>query len=173
AQNGAEVIAHLGTRLFGNYGPFVLGMLFFLACLTTCVGLISCSAEFFAERYPRLSYRRSVSILCFISFAISNIGLTTILKISGPILACVYPAAIVLILLGLSSRPSTLTYRIAIISSTLFSVIAVLDHFKVSIPLITQFCRALPFYALNLGWVVPTFILALFSLMLQKKEELQ
>ncbi|CAH2761299.1 branched-chain amino acid transport system II carrier protein [Erysipelothrix amsterdamensis] len=172
AQNGAEVIAHLGTRLFGNYGPFVLGMLFFLACLTTCVGLISCSAEFFAERYPRLSYRRSVSILCFISFAISNIGLTTILKISGPILACVYPAAIVLILLGLSSKPSTLTYRIAIISSTLFSIIAVLDHFKISVPLITQFCRTLPFYTLNLGWVIPTLILASFSLMLQKKEEL-
>ncbi|MBK2402608.1 branched-chain amino acid transport system II carrier protein [Erysipelothrix sp. strain 2 (EsS2-6-Brazil)] len=175
AQNGAEVIARLGTRLFGNYGPFVLGMLFFLACLTTCVGLISCSSEFFAERYPRLSYRRSVSILCFLSFAISNIGLTTILKISGPILACVYPAAIVLILLGLSSKPSALTYRIAIISSTIFSIIMVLDHIKISIPVITQCCRALPFYSLNLGWVVPTFILAFCSLQLQsiqKKEEL-
>lgn len=175
APNGAVVIAQIGNRLFGAYGPIVLGILFFLACLTTCVGLLSCSAEYFAERFPRLSYSKSVAILCFISFAISNIGLTTILKVSGPILACVYPAAIALILLGLTTFPSTLTYRIAIISSTIFSIVSVLDHFKFELPWMTNLCRSIPFYNLNLGWILPTLIATLAALgyqLIQKKKEL-
>lgn len=49
-QNGAQTLNQFVSHLFGNVGMMILGAIFFIACLNTCIGLICCCSEYFLER---------------------------------------------------------------------------------------------------------------------------
>ena len=74
--NGARVLTFVAERIFGSAGTVVLGLIFFIACFNTCVGLLSCCSEFFCQLIPRISYRKWVVLFAAVSMAVSNAGLT-------------------------------------------------------------------------------------------------
>lgn len=76
----------------------------FIACLNVCTGLISCCATYFSETFPRLSYRAWAVGFAVFACVVSNFGLTAILSFSQPLLAALYPVAIVLVTMGLLHR---------------------------------------------------------------------
>lgn len=91
--------------LFGNAGIVLLGLIFLLACLNTCIGLISCCSEYFSQILPRFSQRQWAFFFAFVSMVISNAGLSAILAVSVPVLGMIYPPALVLILLSFWTAP--------------------------------------------------------------------
>ncbi len=99
--NGAIVLSTVMHQLFGTGGTLVLGLIFTLACLSVCIGLITSCAQYFSSIFPKLSYLKWAVLLCLISGIIANLGLSQILKVSVPVLSLVYPMAITLIILGL------------------------------------------------------------------------
>ena len=101
-ENGAWTLRCIVHQLFGEPGAVLLAVLFTLACLTTCVGLINSISQFFSTLFRRISYRAWVFAITGVSFLTCNLGLNAILSISVPILNAIYPVAIVLILMGLS-----------------------------------------------------------------------
>lgn len=169
-ENGAWTLRCIVYQVFGAPGAVLLAAIFTLACLTTCVGLINSISQYFSTLFPRVSYRAWVLVITGFSFLVCNLGLTTILSISVPILNAIYPVAIVLILLGLTDRlwkGDRLVYRSVVTGTGVVSVLYALD--QAGVPLFFLSCvRALPLYALGFGWVLVAAGLLAASALLRK-----
>lgn len=156
--NGAIVLSTVLHQLFGQSGMIVLGLIFTLACLSVCIGLITSCAQYFSSVIPKLSYLKWAILLCLISGFVANLGLSQILKVSIPVLGLVYPMAITLIILGLlhdrlpfKGRP---VYVMTIGLVGIFSLMEVINStfFNGSF---SELLSNVPLQNKGFGWVIP------------------
>ncbi|PAQ13995.1 branched-chain amino acid transport system II carrier protein [Bacillaceae bacterium SAOS 7] len=157
-ENGGALLTEAAYLLFGDGGQVLLGTIVALACLTTCIGLTSACAQYFNERWPTISYKNFVRLLIIISFAIANLGLTQIIKISGPVLIMIYPFAIVLVLLSFVTRfvhNARGLYIGAIATTAIFSLNDGLTAFGAQISVLYEAISWVPFFSSGLGWLLP------------------
>lgn len=167
ARNGAQLLSGVARELFGSAGGVILALIFVIACLNTCISLICCCGEYFARLFPRLSYRAWACVFAVVSAVISNAGLNLILRLSVPVLNCLYPAAIALI--ALSFLPEKLRRRrlacpLAVGLASVFGVLYALDRAGLPVPGLTALAAALPLYEAGLGWLLPAMAGALAGL---------
>ena len=156
-ENGAWTLRCIVQQLFGNPGAVLLAAIFTLACLTTCVGLITSISQFFSKLTSRLSYKQWVYLISGFSFLVCNQGLNTILGISVPVLNAIYPMSIVLIILGLCDSwigTNRYIYPCTVGAVGCISILYVLDQAKVPLGVIGTVCHKLPLYSMGLGWVI-------------------
>lgn len=161
AENGAQTLSFIVTQIFGPYGLFLLAFIFTLACLTTAVGLISSISQYFSS-ISKFNYRTWLIIFVLWSLFISNFGLTTILRVSLPLLNALYPLALVLIVLALLDKyfiSNTKVYKYTVSLTSFLSILKVADDAKFLPTTISTFAEKIPFYALDMGWVLPSIIL--------------
>ena len=160
--DGTQALQAITGYLFGNAGIILLGLIFLLACLNTCIGLIACCSEYFSQILPRFSQRQWAFFFAFVSMVISNAGLSAILAVSVPVLSMIYPIAIVLILLSFwdGAKKRKLVYPLAIAFTGITSVIVVLATGGfMTIPVLTLFLKdTLPAVVRELLWVGPALI---------------
>lgn len=155
-ENGAWTLRCIVEQLFGGPGAVLLAAIFTLACLTTCVGLITSISQYFSTLTKKISYTQWVFLISGFSFLVCNQGLNTILGISIPILNAIYPISIMLIVLGICERwmkNNPYIYPGTITAVGCISVIYVLDDLKVPLGFLSDWCHALPLYSMGLGWV--------------------
>lgn len=172
--NGAWTLRCIVAQLFGMPGALLLAAIFTLACLTTCVGLINSVSQYFSTLWTKISYKGWVYIITGFSFFVSNLGLSTILSISVPILNAIYPIAIVLIVLGLSHRlweRYPYAYPLTVSGTTLVSVIYALDSAGISLGFVTGLFRLLPGYGPGFGWLSIAALMLILSLILPGKKQ--
>ena len=180
SDNGGIALAQISGHYLGKFGSIVLALTITFACLKTSIGLVTSCAEAFERMFPQgPSYRSWAIVFTVFSFLISNFGLSKLLDYSLPVLMFLYPPTITLILLALGSKlfdhhPSVY------ICVTLFTCCAALfDLFK-TLParlqtslhldgLISLADRFLPFFRLNLGWVVPALLGLGLGLLLRRR----
>ncbi len=125
ASNGADVLTFMVHRLFGTAGTVIIALIFFIACLNVCIGLLSCCSEYFSQTFPVLGYRGWLALFAGVSLIVSNAGLNAIIQVSAPVLGMIYPVAIVLIVLAfLPGRLGTsrLLCRISVTAVAVWSV---------------------------------------------------
>lgn len=103
ASNGGQVLAAYVQHAFGVPGSLLLGVVITLACLTTATGLLAACGEYFEQLWG-IRYSRTVVFFTLFSWAVSNQGLTQLIKVSVPVLVGLYPLAIVLVLLSLAQK---------------------------------------------------------------------
>lgn len=166
-ENGAWTLRCIVSQLFGGPGAVLLAAIFTLACLTTCVGLITSISQFFSGLTKKLSYRQWVFVIAGFSFLICNQGLNTILSLSVPVLNAIYPMSIVLIILGLCDskiQKNCFIYPVTIAAVGVESVLYVLEQAKLSLGIIGELCHKLPLYSMGLGWVVVGLAAVLVSM---------
>lgn len=171
--NGAWTLRCIVSQVFGMPGAILLAGIFTLACLTTCVGLINSVSQYFSTLWKKISYRGWVFIITGFSFFISNLGLSTILSISVPILNAIYPIAIVLILLGLSHKlweKNAYAYPLIVSGTTVVSVIYALDSAGIQLGFVTSAFRLLPGYGPGFGWLCIAAVMLIISLLLPRKK---
>lgn len=156
--NGAIVLSTVLQQLFGTSGTIILGLIFTVACLSVCIGLITSCAQYFSSVFPRLSYIKCAILLCIFSGFVANLGLSQILKVSVPVLGLVYPMAITLIILGLlhdrlpyNQRP---VYSATIGIVGLFSLIEVINTTFLNGAL-SELLSVFPFENNGFGWLIP------------------
>lgn len=174
SENGAETLTNLVPALFGAPGSVLLAAIFVIACLNTCIGLLSCCSNYFNSLLPRVSYRAWVIFFAAISTVISNIGLTGILKLSTPVLNAIYPVAIALILLSFLSKylpPRPLVYPLTIGLVCVQSVVAALSQAGLVLPGITWALSLIPLSAQGFGWVLPGLVGLCLGLVLPSKKQ--
>lgn len=155
-ENGAWMLRHIVSQLFGEFGAIILAAIFTLACLTTCVGLINSISRFFSKQFKFFSYTQWVYTIIGFSFLVCNLGLNAILSISVPILNAIYPVSIILIVLGLSHKlwqSNRYVYPFVVAGVSCVSVIYALDKAKISLGIVTDLCRSLPLYQEGFGWL--------------------
>jgi len=179
--NGGLIFAAVADHYFGSFGAILLAVIIVLACLKTSIGLITSCSEFFHEVFPKVSYKMFVLLLCVVSFSIANFGLNNIIQFAIPVLMFLYPLAIVLILLALSS--SLFNNKQAVYASAMFLTffVSLIDGYKalvISIPgaqlslldTVEQlFSDVLPLYDIGLGWILPAVIGVVIGLILPSK----
>ncbi|WP_409369096.1 branched-chain amino acid transport system II carrier protein [Lysinibacillus sp. 38-6] len=180
--NGGLIFAAVADHYFGSFGAILLAVIIVLACLKTSIGLITSCSEFFHEVFPKVSYKWFVFILCVVSFSIANFGLNNIIQFAIPVLMFLYPLAIVLILLALSS--SLFNNKQTVYASAMFLTffVSLIDGYKAlvdSIPgaklslldAVEQFySNILPLYDIGLGWILPAIIGVVIGLLLPSKK---
>ena len=168
-ENGAQTLTNVTTYIFGKPGAILLAAIFTLACLTTCVGLITSCSQYFASLTSKVSYKGFVRALVLLSIVIANMGLTQILSISVPVLNAIYPIAIMLIVLGIMDKlfnGNVIIYRLTILFTGVVSFIDALNQVGVKIGVITNIFSKLPLYDQGLGWLVPAMIGLLLGIVL-------
>ena len=156
-ENGAQTLTSVAKIQFGSWGIILLGMIFFVACLNTCVGLLSCCSDYFTKVFPVLSYKGWLLVFVLCSMVVSNAGLTLILKLSIPVLMAIYPVALMLIILGLTHRFNqnfSNVYPFTITMTAIVSIAGALKDIGLEVPLLNH----LPFYSIGLEWVTPAII---------------
>jgi len=169
--NGAVALRQIVYQLFGEFGAIILAAIFALACLTTCVGLITSVSEYFSK-LTRATYKSMVWIITAFSLVVCNYGLTTILNISVPILNAIYPSVSVIIVMGLfgSKIKNPFIYPVTIGATAVISVIYALEGI-VPLGAISTVCSKLPFYAQGFGWLSVTLVAFVISLVLGKAKK--
>ena len=169
--NGAWTLRCIVQQLFGETGAVLLAAIFTLACLTTCVGLITSISQYFSTLLPKVSYRQLALGITAFSFLVCNQGLNTILSISVPVLNMVYPVAIVLIVMGLAHKHldrNALAFPLTVGAVSVVSVVYALDQLKVPLGVVSDPFRLLPFYDYGMGWVTVAVAMVLVSVVVQK-----
>lgn len=159
--NGAQTLNYVMTYLFGKPGAILLAVIFTVACLTTCVGLITSCSEYFATLTDKVSYKGWVSILAASSMFLANMGLTKILAVSVPVLNAIYPIAIVLIALAMLEKlvhHNQKVYACAILVTGIISVVDALSQAGLEITFLVKVFAKLPLYSQGLGWIVPALL---------------
>lgn len=153
----AELLTNIIQHLMGDGGNILLGLVVFLACLTTGAALTSTTAEYFSNlSNGRVGYKTLIVIICIFSAIITNSGLDFIISFAGPILNIVYPAAIVLIILTFFQNyiQNVYVYRFAVLAAMIVNIIEILGSAgKVNLSI-----AWLPFSQYNFAWVVPAII---------------
>lgn len=172
-ENGAQVLSESVKLVLGNFGLVLLASIFSLACLTTCVGLITSGGEYFEELFNhKLSYRGWVFVWTLFSFIMANFGLNKLLEFSVPVLQIIYPVALVLIVMGISH--DYVNYpREAYLASALVSVVLPLIEvlnktFKANILVLTDLVKSLPLYEEGLSWLLPTMVVLVLTTLIVK-----
>ena len=150
-ENGAQTLNRVVQYQFGNAGAVILAAIFFIACLNTCVGLLSCCSRYFCTMIPKVGYRTWVFVFAGASLVISNAGLNKILEVSVPVLNMIYPVAIVLIVLAFL-HPLVKKMRLVYPVCALFTGIISIGS---EIPALASVVGRLPLYELGLQWIVP------------------
>lgn len=167
AENGGQLLTMVVQNLFGQYGLVLLAFIVTLACLTTCIGLVSACSQYFSTLIPRTSYNGFALLICLLGLLVSNLGLNRIISISVPFLLVIYPAAIVLILLSLVHRifrlPSSV-YAFSLAFTVLISAFDGLKEAGIPVEKAEALLAYLPLYKQGLGWVVPALIGAVTGL---------
>lgn len=160
-ENGAQTLANIMLYIFGKPGVILLAITFTLACLTTCVGLITSSSQYFSTIIPKVKYITLVKVLTLSSMVLANMGLTKILAVSVPILNAIYPVAIVLILLSMVDKffqESSIVYISTILFTGVISILHALEGTGINLGFLEKSLNSLPLYSQGLGWVLPSVI---------------
>lgn len=162
-ENGAQVLTESIKLALGDFGLVLLAFIFTLACLTTCVGLISSGGEYFEKLFnDRLSYKAWVCIWTLFSFIMANFGLNKLLEFSVPLLQIIYPVALVLIVMGISQSFLNFTRESYLASAAVavgLPLVEVMDKtFHISLGPVTSLIQGLPMYDTGLSWLLPTVI---------------
>ena len=115
------------------------------------------------------------------SFLISNAGLSTIIRYSVPVLMLIYPPAIALILLALFERHFNHDRKVYFWVTVFTWSASLFDFFKAlpeelqslfHLDAAVEFAeRFLPFFGLNLGWILPAIIGLIIGLLFQKRQK--
>ncbi len=169
--NGGEVIALASRVLYGEIGGIILAAAITFACLTTSIGLVSATAQFFNKVFPQLPYVLYVFIFAGFSTIIANVGLTQLIAISLPVLLAIYPLAIVLVILSFFDHVFYQKSYVYIIPLVLTGIVSVFDALKSSgfeFNAITQTFSYLPFYEQGIGWLVPAIIGTLVGIVIAR-----
>lgn len=171
-ENGAWTLRCIVEQVYGEIGALLLAAIFTLACLTTCVGLITSCSQYYSTLTKKISYQKWVTIITLFSFLICNQGLNTLLSLSIPLLDMIYPMSIMLILMGLSNslfKDNKYIYPVTITTVGMISVIYAFENIGLKLPFITNLCHTLPLYSLGLGWVVIAIVSIACSFILDRK----
>lgn len=167
--DGATLLTDAARLTMGLPGQVIFGLIVLLACMTTAVGLIAATSEFFESLAPGIRYHAWAVIFAVMSWAMATLGLQTVLDIAAPVIGFLYPPAVTLIVISLieSVLPGELRFRYAIIApvwlAVVWSAMTTFNDLGWG-----SFWEAIigwsPLTAQSLGWLLPTTVVFLVSL---------
>ena len=177
--NGGIALTQIAGHYFGTLGQLILAVTITFACLKTSIGLVtSCSETFVKMTHGKISYPVWAIIFTVFSFAVSNVGLSTIIEYSIPMLMLIYPPAIALIVLAFVGRFFDHDRKVYVAVMIGTWAAAILDGLK-TLPsaiqenlhldaLVNFAADHLPLFNQNLFWLIPACIGFVIGMLLHR-----
>ena len=165
--DGASLLADAARSTMGWPGHIVFGLIVLTACMTTAVGLIAATSEFFNRLLPSISYRAWMILFTLISFVLASAGLSSVLAIAVPIITFLYPIAITVVFMTIVTHPfrlttpATWTFRLGAWMAAAWSGATTLAQVGVATDRFNSLLMWSPLQANQLGWIVPTLCAAI------------
>ena len=167
--DGASLLADAAQSTMGRPGQIVFGLIVLTACMTTAVGLIAATSEFFNRLLPAIPYRTWIILFTLISFVLASAGLSSVLTIAVPIITFLYPIAITVVFITITTHPfrlttpATWTFRLGTWMAATWSAATTLTQVGVATNQINSALTWSPLQANQLGWILPTVVAALIG----------
>lgn len=157
-ENGGQALAVISKHYFSSDGQLLLAAIVFFACLKTAVGLVTSCAATFSSMF-RISYKQWVCLFCLLILLIANIGLSSIIQFSMPVLMILYPISIVLIILTMMDHHWHFDPVFTHCTLCMTGLGSILDvcrtlPFAFLKPFVHFFNLYLPFYKIGFGWLI-------------------
>lgn len=166
------LLIHIARSTLGDYGVIAIGFSIALACLTTAIALTSAVGSFFSKLSGgRMSYKVLVTVCTIFSATLAVFGVDKIIHFAYPPLALVYPIAITLVLYIIvfgSFIKQKAPYIGALIASTFVACIGLGTILNLWTPTQLELFKKLPFFDIELGWVIPSLIGFIIGLAFRK-----
>ncbi|MDY5784846.1 MULTISPECIES: branched-chain amino acid transport system II carrier protein [unclassified Corynebacterium] len=159
-ENGAGLLADASNLTMGSVGQLIFSAIVLLACMTTAVGLITATAEYFSEQFPG-SYKLWAVVFTVTSIVIATQGLSFVMAIAAPVIGFLYPPAIALIFVTLiepafrSRTRFTWAFFLPIWVATIWSAIETFISLGWAADMLTPLVAWAPLQEDGLGWIVP------------------
>lgn len=163
--NGTEILNTAALITMGEPGRIIFVAILILACITTAVGLIGATSEFFNSLLPGINYHTWAVIFALVSFGVATTGLETVLAIAAPVIGFIYPAAITLVFLTLI-EPLLFRFKWTFLFGIWVSVIWALF---MTVPALTPYVEWAPLHSMSLGWIVPVLLASVIGMVLDGK----
>lgn len=155
----SALLLYLAHSILGKAGAIAIELVLALGCISTSVGLLSASGEFFVRiSNNKIKYNVSVIFMLIITGLIASAGLGKIISISTILLNIVYPVTMVIILLNLIKKfvYNDYVFKLCTYITLIISTIDV-------IPSLQKYIDYIPFTKLGFGWIVPFIIMFILS----------
>lgn len=171
-ESGTYLLADAANATMGTIGQSVFSAIVVLACLTTSVGLVTSTSEFFSLLVPKLNYHFWAVLFSVVSFALAVQGLDTVLSIAVPFITFLYPPAIALIFLTLIQplvKKAVVFYwgyRLALWMSVLWSALTVISDQGWGTSFLSPILELSPGQDVGLGWFTPTLICCIIGVVI-------
>lgn len=170
---GVYILSQATQAIFGKSAQWFLAVMVAITCFTTTAGLIVSTSEFFADRFPRFSYRVYATIFTLLGLAVANLGLNAIIQFSLPVLLILYPVTIAIVMLVIVNKWLALSkvgMQLTVAFVTLVSMASVLgEQFQISA--LTAWVNYLPFANISLPWLIPSLVGLGFALFLPRRQK--
>lgn len=171
-RSGATLLADSANMTMGTVGQAVFSAIVILACLTTSVGLITSTSEFFSLLVPKVNYHAWAILFTLTSTFLAFLGLETVLSVAVVFITFLYPPAITLIALTLLQSASAKSvrfywaYRLGLWTSVVWSAISVISDQDWGSSALEPVLSLSPGQSLALGWVTPTVVAFIIGLVI-------
>lgn len=161
--SGAPLLADAALQLMGRPGQTVFALIVVLACMTTAIGLITSTAEYFSGQFAG-SYGTWAIVFAVASAIMATQGLDFVISIAGPVVGFLYPPAIALIFVTLIeplfSRRTRLRWGfiLPIWVAVIWSLISTFVSLGWGADALSPLVDWSPMQSNDLGWLLPTAI---------------
>ncbi len=167
-----ELVVLVTFLLLRRFGVVLLALIVFFACLTTAVGLVSSASTYFSDRLNgRVSYTALVVIICVMGMLISNVGISTMIRLASPMLSVLYPLLLTQVFLSFFSEK--IRKNSVFIGAAVGAVIPMLLDVAYGFGLPFGFITKLPLYSLGFVWVIPAVIGGFIGALIPEKTEVR
>ncbi|OEX92041.1 branched-chain amino acid transport system II carrier protein [Corynebacterium sp. BCW_4722] len=169
--SGAGLLAEAANLTMGTAGQVVFSLVVLLACLTTAVGLITATAEYFSEQFAG-SYRTWATIFTIWSMIFATQGLEFIMTIAAPVIGFLYPPAIALIFVILiepafrSKTRFTWALILPVWTAVVWSAVETFIGLGWGANALTPLVSWAPLQGDGLGWVAPVVVMFIIGLVI-------
>ncbi|ABW20229.1 branched-chain amino acid transport system II carrier protein [Alkaliphilus oremlandii] len=156
-----KLIMLITESILGTSGKILLALSVGLACLTTSIGLVAATGEYFSKLTKnKLSYSFICVVTSVISIVISNIGVDQITSLAVPLLVILYPVVIALVSMIFLDKyiPHRAVYAIGVYTTLLVSVLELIAKYMGKNSFLYSIYTLLPLASQGFAWVVPTIV---------------
>jgi LIVCS family branched-chain amino acid:cation transporter len=159
---GIDILKHNIFEIFGKVGNIIFGLAVALACLTTSIGLIANSSNFFSVN-TKSDQNKWIIGMCVFSFLVSLFPLGKITSFIGPVLLMLVPPSMCVVLLGYVNRKirKRRTLVVPFLLSVVCGFLSLAAEFNVEVK---TFLEYLPLGSFGLSWI-PIVISAIVGMM--------
>ncbi|OOF48816.1 branched-chain amino acid transport system II carrier protein [Rodentibacter genomosp. 1] len=170
---GVYILSQATQAIFGESAQWFLAVMVAMTCFTTTAGLIVSTAEFFATRFPRFSYKHYATVFTILGLGVANLGLNAIIHFSLPVLLLLYPITIAIVVLVIVDKffpLSKMGMQLTIALVTFVSLASVLGE-QCQVLFMTEWINRLPFADLSLPWLIPALVGLLLAMLLPRHKK--